>query len=559
MKIINIFANLKNFKVFYKNYFSFIIVLIILAYVVLAATTLPIYPDEVAYKIFIERFFYSGGYKQSLTPYCSAGFLVKPPIVLLPASMFGSLLLLFGSDWWSYRIIPVICITLIVIVLVINSFYKINRIPLIPLLGLAITPCIYGLVILRPEIFILFGGLIFFLSTSWLADNKTTINRLLAITLILLFIYSFLTSIHPKSLYLLPLAFLSLTYAANSINNKFEKIIFLFIFYGLLLHITISSIEFHKIQFLTCNEVPKIQNGMSRQSLNPLMLLTDPSNFIKVIIEFFNFDLVTRSISQLTFKNNFDSNYLPSINDKNALIFLINFFNVFIIILLLICILFLSLIGWKFIPINKFFIFLALTFSYLTPYFLNINKNWYENSFLLGGIVIILSLYYPYLHKFNFIMRSELISKHLNNIFKTIIIILAICTVFIIGTIFIPKFNNGFSGPGISTSLNRNSLGSTVHHLITRHSLGEQRGFIIDDLTYDPLKKSKIVLPATYLSLVGELPHIVNQSILSQGVVYGITRCVTLTFVSPALQWLVIDKIVDYYSGEEICLFKLHP
>ena len=43
---------------------------------------------------------------------------------------------------------------------------------------------------------------------------------------------------------------------------------------------------------------------------------------------------------------------------------------------------------------------------------LNLNKNWYENSFLLGAIVIISSLYYPHLHKFNFLKGLNLKIKY---------------------------------------------------------------------------------------------------------------------------------------------------
>ena len=529
---------------------------LILIYAVAVALKLPIYPDEIAYKIFIERYFLNGGYKQSLTPYCAAGFLARPPLLLLPASIFGSLLSLLGGDWWSYRLIPLICIFCITLLLIFNSLNKVKKAPWASLLILAITPCIYGLVILRPEIFILFGGLFFFLIACWFADNKSSIFSLLLISLLQIFFYSFLASIHPKSLYLLPLVFLSTVYASNSIDKVLIKIVFLLFFILLLLFITTSSIELHKIQFLACQEVPKIQNGMSRQSLNPLLLVADPLGFIRAIGDLFNLDLITRSISQLTFKNNFDSNYLPPVDDDSIFIKIINWLNVFIFISMLIGILFFTLMSWRFIPIKIYFIFLALTFAYLTPYFLNLNKNWYENSFLLGAIVIISSLYYPHLHKFNFLKGLNLKIKYFKIILKFIIFFAAIGTAIVTGIKFDSKFNGGFSGPGISIFLNRKSLDNTVSYLILKNSLGEQNGFIVDDLTYDSLKKVKVILPATYLSLVGEWPDIVNHSILSQEVEYGIARCTTLTLVNPALQWVAVDRVLDRNSGEEICLFR---
>lgn len=45
-----------------------IMALLLLA-ITLVASLLPIYPDEVAYKIFLERYFINGGFKQTVTPY----------------------------------------------------------------------------------------------------------------------------------------------------------------------------------------------------------------------------------------------------------------------------------------------------------------------------------------------------------------------------------------------------------------------------------------------------------------------------------------------------------
>ncbi len=548
----------KSIKTGNINSWTNVLVLLIIAYTIWTALKLPIYPDEVAYKIFIERFFYSGGYKQSLTPYCEAGFLVKPPLVLLPASIFGSLLILLGGDWWSYRVIPLICISTLVLLLIYNGHIHNKRIPWTFLLVLAITPCIYGLVILRPEILILLGGLIFFLLTYALLEKKLKIMKLFVTSLLIIFIYSFLAFIHPKSLYLLPIVLLYYIYSANSIDKISLKIVYLVFYILLLVLVTTSSIELHKAQFLSCNEVDKIQNAINRQSINPLLLITSPLEFLNGAHQIFKFDLLVRSISQFTFKNNFDSNYLPSIDDNNLLILLINCLNVSIFIIIFIGVLLLSIIVYKFISLKRYLIFLSLSLSYFTPYFLNLNKNWYENSFLLGSVVIMASLFYSNIdfNNINYHLKNKI------NIFfkylKIIILLSAIGTVIITEFEINYKFNNGFSGPGISIFLNRNSLDKTINYLIISNDLGEQYGYIVDDLTYDSLKKAKIILPATYLSLVGEWPEIVKNSISHQKVSYGITRCFTITQVNPELQWLVLDKIRDHDSNQEICLFKTH-
>ena len=135
---------------------------LVLVITIYSASHLPIYSDEVAYKIFLERYFLNGGFKQSVTPYCAEGFLVNPAIPLRPAAVLWSLIGYFGEDWISYRILPLLSLMIIISTLIYNGLK--NNVgtawPSILLIGIG--PAIYGLVIFRPEIFILLGGLILF-------------------------------------------------------------------------------------------------------------------------------------------------------------------------------------------------------------------------------------------------------------------------------------------------------------------------------------------------------------------------------------------------------------
>lgn len=530
-----------------------VLALLLLTYSILVALKLPIYPDEVAYKIFIERYFYNDGYKQSLTPYCTTGFLVKPPLLLLPASIFGSFLTFLGGGWWSYRAMPLVSIIAIVLLIIRYNYIKCGRLPWASLLIVVITPCIYGLVILRPEIFILLGGLIIFLTSFWLVDNKLSFFRAYLLSTLILFIYSFLILIHPKALYLLPITLLFFLYTNIAIEKSIWKFIYLLFFMALIFNISLSAIELHKLQFLACNEVPKIQLGMNSQSINLLSIFTDPASFKQDINNFYNYRLFERSISQFTFKSDFDINYLPNIDKFNILIILLNILNLSILSILFMGISIVSVIGWLFLPIKKYLLFLALTLSYFVPYFLNINKNWYENSFFLGALMIIFSLYYPY---FNNHFKSK-ISKYFILILKFLIFTAATGTAILIEMNFNTKFEDGFIGPGTNIPLNRDSVNESIRHLIARNSIKEQRGYVVDDLTYDSLKDVKVILPATYLSLVGDWPILVKKSLESNLINYGVTRCITLKIVNPKLNWVAIDQVQDSDSGEAICLFQV--
>ncbi len=73
---------MRNFN--YLEQIAMVIAIGILLWGLSSALQLPIYPDEVAYRIFLERFFINGGFKQSVTPYCTEGFMVAPPCITSP-------------------------------------------------------------------------------------------------------------------------------------------------------------------------------------------------------------------------------------------------------------------------------------------------------------------------------------------------------------------------------------------------------------------------------------------------------------------------------------------
>lgn len=241
---------------------------------VFSAFQLPIYPDEVAYKIFLERFFLNGGFKQSLTPYCAAGFMVPPSTVLVPAAAVWSLIELLGSDWMSYRTLPVLSFIFIVVMLIAYSLQHHARIPWSGLLLVMVGPTIYGLIIFRPEIFILAIGLMIFLICGSMQKKQSWAIRIM-LSIFLLMLYSAIAYIHPKALYLSPLVIIGPLLSTPYIKNLSLRFLYICSITLLILWVTISAVSLHKAQFLTCPEVPGIETLMGHQAINPLSIASD--------------------------------------------------------------------------------------------------------------------------------------------------------------------------------------------------------------------------------------------------------------------------------------------
>src|ERR1035437_5353409 len=137
-------------------------ILVFLVLVICQARLLPIYPDEVAYKIFLERFFLNGEVKQSLTPYCMEGFRAHVPFPLLPAAVAWSALQTLGIGGMSFRLVPLVALGGTIGLLVLNGLRRGDAGIWRPLLLLGLGPALYGLVILRPEILVIFTGVVLF-------------------------------------------------------------------------------------------------------------------------------------------------------------------------------------------------------------------------------------------------------------------------------------------------------------------------------------------------------------------------------------------------------------
>jgi hypothetical protein len=92
---------------------------------------------------------------------------------------------------------------------------------------------------------------------------------------------------------------------------------------------------------------------------------------------------------------------------------------------------------------------------------------------------------------------------------------------------FSDKFNTGFEGPGMSINKDWGGIGRDVLSLAQESGIDLSKGkIIVDDMTYDSLKRYPILYPITYLNLSGNLSKLTSAEVISLiRPNYAIVRC----------------------------------
>lgn len=538
----------------YINKALLAISLVLLVVSLFFALKLPIYPDEIAYKIFLERVFINGGYRQSLTPYCLSNFLTKPPLLLLPASIVWSFISDLGISYLSYRILPITALIGIFSIIYFDSTREYKSRVVFSFLLITITPAIYGLIILRPEIFILLFGLLIYIICKLLI-KKDLINYRNIYTLLIIFIYSLIIYLHPKVIYLYPLIFFGLLFSSEKIKNLYIKLFYVIFYNSLIIAIIYSAVIMHKRIFLSCPEVPYIQQIMNIQAINLLEIFKDFDGFIDAFTKTYSHENLLRIASQLSFYKNFDIQYLPKIDVISPFIKFTNIVNIEVLFsscLAIILALF-YYVRKKSQNLKSIVLIVMLALGYLMPTILSISKNWYDISFFVGAVMIIFSLSIPYIIKLE---QDRKIYKIFT--FYLIYFLLLIGSVSTLSGIYLyinPKLNLGYAGPGISLQVNRDSVGQTISRMLQEGQVPKDSSMIVDDFTYDHLKMGKYVAPITYLGLAKNSPEDVNFSLEMLKINYGLTRCDNANSVKDLFRWQIITESADELSHEKLCLF----
>jgi hypothetical protein len=524
---------------------------------VLLTLWLPIYPDEVASKILLERYFINGGFKQSLTPYCVAGFLFRPPASLLPAAVSWTALNVFGTGLTSYRLLPIACLTMLGLGAQAHARDADGAAWPI-LLVVTLGPVLYGLSILRPEVFLLAAAFVIYAAGSKLLE-KPGLRHSALLMLLIVFVFSLVLFMHPKAVYLAPLAFACLIIGSAGLSRCWQRAAFLLTCGGVLAWITGDAINMQRAQYLSCNNFPLVEQIMSRQAVNPLDIFHDVRRFASSSAEALSPSLWSRAISQITFKGDYDIRFLPGAKPS----FVTHFENALVIV---VCFCFaiyspfkvcFGCISSKTKALRRQYILLAVLIAVLyIQFLLNLTKNWYDVSLFVGSIALTAALAWPLPLGIPWPKRILPIERYASTIVESILVFTAAISLCMNETYFTARFVRGYQGPYIVDFKIQRLLAKQIPDILRRNGITSNQPIIVDDLTYDLVKSQPITVPITYLLANNDVGSAISNSLEIYKVHYGIVLCSYMPGFESYVKASVLET-VNLPNDTSVCVFRV--
>ncbi len=539
------------------------------------ALRLPIYPDEVAFRILLERFFQSGGYKTSLTPYCVEGFQVVPPHLTKLSAIAWSLLGQINSAI-AYRLFPS---TLLVLSLgslywYVRRHYKGTN----PWFLVLFVPgvSIYALVILRPEIFIATSMVILAISGLSVAriDNSNPGNLLL-ISVIVTVLFILVSYVHPKALYLVLPTLITLGLVFEKVIHSPIRVACVTMLVFSVILTTYDSIHIHSLGYVSCKSFPEIQNKMTSMGVNILGVFDNLSNFISDLSIANDKMRYDRTLSQLIFRSDYDSAVLPNVPASFLLIKVVNFmikvaalatfaYVTFITILNAI-----KLIRKRRIE-REFLVYLGIGAVAACQFYLNSTKNWYDISLSIFSLGI-LAFIGSNISQLNTETPSTKVIDITANMLQWAIAFAALFSLGINYQFIYSEFVHGYVGPGISTQMPLSQIERFIQTQFKYDYEDNSRPIITDDLTYHPFRAHAKIYPVTYLLLnanqralqpnANNEPASVIDVVLNGGRLTGITRCNLWSVFDSTWKTTLLDRrtfITDQDIAIDICRWEVH-
>jgi hypothetical protein len=517
---------------------------------------LPIYPDEVAFKMLLERYFLNGGFKQSLMPYCGEVFLVPPPYMLRPAAALWSLVTCLGIDWSSYRILSIVLLVSLIVTLMVNSYRSGKRYSWSPVLLVAVGPAMYGLITFRPEIFLVAGAAFsYFIFRNLMSQRKGW--KILGFSVLALLIYNVLVYGHPKSLYLTPFYLLGYVFAARTIDERRFKILYLSFCLLLTAAIAFSAVKFYSIQALSCPEYPRMMKALNQQALNPLDLFKNPGQFYAHLKLVTGKELNDHAFNQICFLEKPDIRYLPKVETGEQLIAVANRMNRIVLVVAFASTL-IRLISLPFQVGTTHFrerLLVALIWVGLVlPFVLSLRRNWYDESAFVGALAVSMSLFamIP--------LRVEGAIGTVEAVFQKLLTVLLITTTILSSWVIFQKyttaFREGYAGPGIPLQIDRSVVNASVKQLLASRNIPEGTPMIVDDMTYEPLKNRRVIVPITYLLKAMDKPEVIRHTLDRLGIRYGIVRTRVIKRYSRMTGWQPIESKGAGSTEQSVTLFS---
>lgn len=516
---------------------------------------LPLYPDEVAYRILLERSVINSGYKQSLTPYCSTGFMVQVPLIFKPISLLWSNLTYITSNA-TYRFAPS---TVLLISVIIPCFLKGFRSKLwvypflfVFLLGSSI----WALDILRPEAFlILMVSILGYVACDYMNMNGM---RRVCLVFVVIFVYWILVYTHPKVIYyLLPVVFILAALVFSNDYNLIKALLY-FLTCFFVLYLTFAAYEIHTQGFLNCDEFSNVSKIMGQQSVNLISLFENPLQFIEGVLNANRVSVLLYSFNNIVFRSIDPINVLPPIqlspvytNSLNGIVFVTLCFVALLALKLL----------FKYTKfalksnINQIqiVVFISLYISIFLPFVLNLNKHWYDSALFVSLFgVATYYLIFTSLNNLTEVINPILKMRLLSWLLVFVVLISTIANFFFY---YLP-IRNGFDGIGIGYKFNYSIMKTELDKELL--GIDFDGRIIVDDATYSYFKDVRLVYPVTYLMLhAAQYPDSIAKG-LSNYSTFGVTRCTLMQHFGKFVGVEFKKRIaIDSDLNNDLCIWHI--
>jgi hypothetical protein len=502
---------------------------------------MPIYPDEIAFRMQLGRYIQDQGVVQGLYPLCASNIKETPFFFVIPAWIFSQLDLAFSSV--AMRIFPLTAVLLSLSLVIWRAALKGMR----PAASVVATTAVIGvagsgLILARYE-YIQIVNLGCCLLAFYALDSPSNrpIARFLLLVPLLLISSLFSLYAHPQGLLFLPLTvYLFYRLVHPALGNLRTALLALIVF-GVLAR---GAIIFHHSN---CVEYPEIVQFWDRMTFN--------WNEFEVV-RFVDWMAVKLDRYLLSFQyiDNYAINYLPGITVENGwpqnLLAILNQSIRFILCVNLLLSIFVNLVviavmmkrygqrhkimceplvATSLDQVRIMSLLLALPLIFL--FFYDAAHNFYR-SFLLNFLIAIqLAIYLSQLRLTSF--------RKISNVY------FGLCGTIVLSSLtvnfwwFTDRLRAGYEGPSISMQQDWDNIDRDVKSLTQDCSMDLSRngGIVVDDMTYDSLKKYSHVYAATYIALSAELTRLPMSDVLGKiGPNYAVARCDTFRSVGIPIQ-----------------------
>jgi hypothetical protein len=499
---------------------------------------MPLFPDEVAFMTRNARFFAEEGYIYGRFAVCpSSENLI--PYIFYPAAILLDWVN-SSTSWMQVRVLPYLSILALMLAALKYSRGSGRSVGGILLLSAGFVGVAgSGLVMSRPEVYLVFQGAVSLFVFACLDQGRVTRMQATGLMLLLALTSNFSVFVHPQGLLFVPITMILMIRLSAAFDG------FARYFAGAVSSLYVVSTVWFGYQltrFFRCAEHPEITDFI-KAMMAPGWMQSDGMGTVsdRLREEFFaRFGYFDR----FDFASGFQIDYLPPVVLKGgALDFIIGPLN-FGIMLLAVTImaafvwLCLSLLVrmWResaglirshsfgfsklwTLAISNESMFFIICWAHLGLLLIVTQVNFYRAFYLNLAMVVMLFIA---VH----VASGDLFRKYARRIGMAA---LGICLASALVTNFYitPALQNGYAGPSIPLSSDWDKIGANVDRLKMSCDISDSASRIVtDDMTYVSLKAHRRVLPVTYIALSGAIIKApVKEIIHDIGASSAIMRC----------------------------------